>query len=76
VVLQEQEESRAALREQSMALLGPEICAQRLEAEEATLAILTIEQAGLFLEMAEQRRQKDGRRGHGGPDCTETEAES
>ncbi len=76
VVLQEQEEGRAALREQSMALLGPEICAQRLEAEEATLAILTMEQAELFLEMTERRRQKGGRRGHDGPDCTEVEAES
>lgn len=80
IVLQEQEESRAALHEQSMALLGPEICAQRLEAEEAILAILTPEQTELFLEMAERRRQKAENRGRGGRnrgglDCSEAEAE-
>lgn len=75
VVLQEQEASRIALHEQSMALLGPEICAQRLETEESILAILTPEQADQFLEMAEQRRQKAGNRDRGGKnrgglDCT------
>ncbi len=77
VVLQEQEESRAALHEQSMQMLGPEICAQRLETQEAILAILTPEQTALFLAQAEQRRQKAANRGRGknrgGLDCTEAE---
>ena len=43
-ILQEQEENKAALHEQMMELMGPEICAQRAQTEEAILGILTAEQ--------------------------------
>jgi len=80
MVLQEQEENRAALHEQSMTMFGAEICDQRRATEEAILAVLTPEQTELFLEMAEQRRQKAknrdrGGRNRGGLDCSEAEAE-
>jgi len=72
-ILQEQERQRLALHEQTMALMGPEICAQRANHEEAILAILTAEQAGLFQQHTEQRRDRAGRkgssRGANGPDC-------
>jgi len=55
-VLQEQGEKGAALHEQTMMLMGPEICAQRAENEEAILAILDADQTELFLQMKEQRR--------------------
>ena len=55
-VLQEQGEKGAALYEQTMMLMGPEICAQRAENEEAILAILDADQTELFLQMKEQRR--------------------
>jgi hypothetical protein len=75
VILQQQEEARAAFHEQTMALIGPEICAHRLETEEAILAILTAEQAETFLQFREERQLKDekhdrGRRSRGGElDC-------
>jgi len=65
-VLQEQEEDRAALREQTMALLGPEICAQRAEAEAAILEILDEEQTMLFIEKKQQRAEKSDGRKRGG----------
>jgi hypothetical protein len=77
VVLQQQEEAGAALHEQTMALIGPEICAHKLETEEAILAILTPEQTETFLQIREERRAKaeehdHGRRGRGGDlDCSE-----
>ena len=55
-VLQEQGEKGAALHEQTMMIMGPEICAQRAENEEAILAILDADQTELFLQMKEQRR--------------------
>jgi len=55
-VLQEQGEKGAALHEQTMMLMGPEICAQRAENEEAILAILDADQTELFLQRKEQRR--------------------
>ena len=55
-VLQEQAEKGAALHEQTMMIMGPEICAQRAENEEAILAILDADQTELFLQMKEQRR--------------------
>jgi len=55
-VLQEQGEKGVALHEQTMMLMGPEICAQRAENEEAILAILDADQTELFLQMKEQRR--------------------
>jgi len=76
LVLQAQEENRAALHEQTMALLGPEICAQRAEAEAAILAILDQEQTELFLqkkaerqENAERKGRRGNRRGH--LDCSD-----
>ena len=74
-LLQDQEEKRAALHEQTMMLLGPEICAQRVENEEAMLAILNAEQTELFLQIKEHRqanaansRGRHARR-MGGPNC-------
>ena len=55
-VLQDQGEKGAALHEQTMMIMGPEICAQRAENEEAILAILDADQTELFLQMKEQRR--------------------
>jgi len=55
-LLQEQEEKSVALHEQTMMLMGPEICAQRAENEEAMLAILDAEQTELFLQIKEQRQ--------------------
>ncbi|MBT8047675.1 MAG: hypothetical protein HKO99_04220 [Xanthomonadales bacterium] len=61
-ILQEQEQRKAALHEQTMALLGPEICAHRAESEEAILSILDDEQAALFQESQEKRRERAGQR--------------
>ena len=55
-LLQDQEDKRAALHEQTMLLMGPEICAQRAANEEAMLAILDAEQTELFLQIKEQRQ--------------------
>lgn len=55
-LLQDQEENRVALHEQTMMLMGPEICAQRAENEEAMLAIMDAEQTELFLQIKEQRQ--------------------
>ena len=60
-VLQEQGEKGAALHEQTMMLMGPEICAQRAENEEAILAILDADQTELFLQMKEQRQASQSR---------------
>jgi Spy/CpxP family protein refolding chaperone len=78
VILQEQEEKRTALHDQSMLLMGPEICAQRAEAEDAILAILTPEQVETFLQIREERQDKAKDRGHGrkgrrGLDCSDYE---
>jgi len=66
VVLQQQAENRAALHQQKMTLLGPEICAQRAETEDAILAILTAEQTELFLQIKEDRQNNPDRKGHAG----------
>jgi len=55
-LLQEEGEQRAALHEQTMMLMGPEICAQRAEHEEAMLAILDQDQTELFMQMKKQRQ--------------------
>ena len=55
-VLQEQAEKGAALHEQTMMIMGPEICAQKADNEEAILAVLDADQTELFLQMKEQRR--------------------
>lgn len=80
VVLQEQAAERTALHEQTMQLLGPEICAQQAATEEAILAILTPDQAEEFLQMKEARQakasQRDRGRGRNHPDCSEYESGS
>ena len=62
VVLQDQEADKATLHEQTMEIMGHEICAQKLAHEQAVLDILTPEQTELFLEMNEQRRTKAERK--------------
>lgn len=78
VVLQEQEANRAELHRQTMDLLGPDICAQRMETEEAILAILTPDQAVTFNQIMEERMEKArerSRRGRGPDslDCSQYE---
>jgi len=65
-ILQEQAENRAALHEQAMAMLGPEICAQRAEQEEAILTILDPEQTELFMQIKQERQANANRKGRGG----------
>ena len=55
VLLLEQDKNRAEIHQQAMAMLGPEICAQKAENEKAILTILDQEQTKLFLEIKEQR---------------------
>ena len=62
VVLQNHEADRVALHERTMEIMGPEICAQKLDHEQAVLDILTPEQTEIFLEMNEQRRTKADRK--------------
>jgi uncharacterized protein (DUF1778 family) len=63
VVLQEQAENRAAMHEQVMELIGPEVCAQRAAFEEAILAILDEEQTTQFLQILDDRQSNHrGRR--------------
>ncbi len=61
-----------------MALMGPEICAQKAETEEAMLGILDADQAQQFLELQAQREERaqdrfGKRKGPMGPDCSEYE---
>lgn len=74
-LLQNQEQQRAALYEQTMALMGEEICAQRSAHEQAVLDILTTEQAEQFVAIKqsrnERRQARENRRGGGGLDCPE-----
>jgi len=65
-ILQEQEENKAALHEQMMEIMGPEICAQRAQTEEAILGILTAEQTELYLQIREDRQGKSRKKGRGG----------
>lgn len=76
-VLQEHEQQRLALHEETMALMGDRICAQREAHEQAVLDILTAEQAELFLQhqaqrsaRAQERAQASGRP-FNGPDCSD-----
>jgi Spy/CpxP family protein refolding chaperone len=76
VILQDAEKSRKALHEQSMAVVGDEVCAQKAATEEAILSILDVEQAESFIVMkAEREERKQGRsgsgKGRGGPDCSD-----
>ena len=66
VILQQQAENRATLHEEKMALLGPEICAQRAENEAAILAILSDEQVELYMQIKEDRQAEPGRKDRGG----------
>src|SRR5210317_2562166 len=58
VILQQHAAEKKAFHEQSMALLGPEICAQRAAAEEDVLAILTADQQEQFLLLKEERKTR------------------
>jgi len=74
-ILLEQESNREALRQRTMELMGPEICAQKMQSEEAILAILDEDQAELFLQLKEEHQIRASRsdrsgRGHDGPDCS------
>ena len=74
-VLQEAEEARRALHDQTMELMGPEICALRLKTEEEILAILDSEQEALFAQILEERESKAAsrdrhRRGSTQLDCS------
>ena len=62
VVLQQQEESMAAVHERIKQQMGPEICAQRAASEKAILEILTDTQTERYLQMREDR--KESRWGH------------
>jgi Spy/CpxP family protein refolding chaperone len=76
LVLQEQERKRDALQDQTMVLLGPEICAHRSEAEEAMTAILTPEQIETFMQIRQERQDKARQRNRGGRgalDCSSYE---
>ena len=59
-ILLAQADKRAAIHEQAMALIGPEICTQQAENEEAILTILDEEQAALFMQMIENRKESAG----------------
>ena len=65
-ILQEQEEKKAALHEQMMELMGPEICAQQAETEAAILGVLNAEQTELWLQHREDRQNKSRRKNRGG----------
>ena len=79
VLLQEHAAERATLHEQTMILLGPEICAQKAEAEDEILAILTAEQVKQFLQLKEERRarteQHQRQKGQNRLDCSQYESD-
>ena len=79
VVLQQHAAEKAALHEQTMALMGPEICAQRASAEEDILAILTPEQTEQFLQIREERKaraeERNRGRGRNRHDCSQYETD-
>jgi len=75
-VLQQQENDRQAMHDQTMELMGEEICAQRAQTETSILAILDDDQAELFLQMKEERKahageRKRSRKGREPLDCSE-----
>mgnify|MGYP001812420880 FL=1 len=79
VVLQQHAAEKAAMHEQTMALMGPEICAQRASAEEDILAILTPEQTEQFLQIREDRKaraeERNSGRGRNRHDCSQYETD-
>jgi len=76
-ILQDAEKSREILHEQTMAIMGKEICAQKAQTEESILSVLDAEQAETFLQMKDQRaerakgRRSGNRHGWGSPDCSD-----
>ena len=79
-ILQQQEQAKRARHDEIMALMGPEICAQRAEAEDAILSILDEEQTALYLEIRQQRQErgdKHRRQGRAGDplDCNAFEGD-
>jgi hypothetical protein len=71
IVLQQADDNRQALREKTREMLGPEICAERAQTEEAILEILMPEQELLFYQMIEARKDKAKRKGRGRNDLDE-----
>ena len=56
-------------------MLGPELCANRAETEEAILSILTPEQAETWMQLREERQERGenrdrGRKRRGELDCS------
>lgn len=79
-ILQQQEQMKRDRHDEIMALMGPEICAQRAEAEDAILSILDEEQTALYLEIRQQRQERGDRRNRHGRagdplDCTPYEGD-
>jgi len=79
-ILQQQELTKRARHDEIMALMGPEICAQRAEAEDAILSILDEEQTALYLETRQQRQERGYRHNRQGrardpQDCTAYEGD-
>ncbi len=60
VVLQQQEENRAALHEKIKQQMGAEICAQRAASEKAIVEILTDTQTEQYLQMKKERKERHG----------------
>lgn len=76
VILQQAETTRRSLHEQSMEIMGAEICAQKAQTEEAILSVLDAEQTESFVQMKADREERrhsknHSRKGRGGPDCAE-----
>ena len=65
VVFQDKESKSRALHEETLLLMGPEICALRSETEEDILSILTPEQAELFLQQKVDRQSAAGEKRKG-----------
>ena len=76
VILQQADMNRTALHEQSMEIMGAEICAQKAQTEEEILSILDAEQAESFMQLKAEREERaqgrsHSRKGRGGPDCSQ-----
>lgn len=71
VVLQQQEESMAAVHERIKQQMGPEMCAQKAASEKAILEILTDTQTERYLQMREDRKESRSGRHMLDLDCPE-----
>ena len=74
LVLQETEKQRAYLHEQAMNMFGEQICANRADAHQQVLSILTEEQAAVLEEKQQERsaraEERGSRRGGDRLDCS------